>query len=250
MRPIINVIVDNDGYLVAKPGADGDYVKVMPQGIQRIPCIPFYQTAWFVMGNDVRPAVQDFVEAASLMYGGLGRCNALIAYPADAMPADRIMLKETFEVAGIKKIRMISRTELAKAMRCTDYIAISVSERLLILEWYKDGVVAEAKYYNKAAISKKKLFGDISRIKQRSESKLKILIFDGCNELGGLYDMGVVVDAQRMIYLLETMSEVIFNNRNIDDILEEEDIGDEPEYSEEQLLAMTQDIVFEEETEE
>lgn len=246
MKTVINVIVDNDGYLIAKPGEEGGYVKVMPQGIQRIPCIPFYQSAWVVMGNDVRPAVQDFAQAANLLYGGINRSSALIACPADALAADQIMLRETFEVAGIKKVKIISKTALGEAMRYSDYIAISVSERLLILEWYKDNVVAEAKYYNKAAISKKKLFSDISAIKQKSESKVKILIFDGCNELGGIYGLGKVIDASKMMKLLAIMNEVVFKKRSFKDIFEEEDNKEDADYSETEEQVISRDIVFDE----
>ena len=223
MKTIINIIVDNDGYIIAKPDSNGEFVKVMPQGIQRIPCIPFYQSAWFATGRDVRPAVSDFAQAANLLYGGINKCEALVACPADALVADRIMIKENFEAAGIKKPRLISKTQLGQALKYTEYIAISVSERLLIVEWYKDNVVAQVQYYNKAAISKKKLFGDISAIRQKSDSKIKILIFDACDELGGIYDMGTVIDASRMIELLKTMSQVIFNKKTFEEIFEEEE---------------------------
>lgn len=244
MKQIINIIVDNDGYLIAKPGQDGEYQKVMPQGIQRIPCIPFYQTAWFVMGNDVRPAIQDFAQAANLLYGGINKASALVACPADALPADQIMMKETFEVAGIKKVKIISKTSLGEAMRYSNYIAISVSERLLIVEWYKDNVVAEAKYYNKAAISKKKLFGDILSIKQRSESKVKILIFDSCNELGGIYDLGKVIDGKKTMQLLNIMSEVIYKKKSIKDLVDDEECKADADYSEEEEQVIPRDIVF------
>ncbi len=248
MKTIINIIVDNDGYIIAKPDGNGEYVKVMPQGIQRIPCIPFYQSAWFATGKDVRPAVSDFAQAANLLHGGIKGCSALVACPADAIVADRIMIKENFEVAGIKKPRLISKTELGQVLKYTEYIAISVSERLLIVEWYKDSVVAEVKYYNKASISKKKLYADISNIRQKSDSKIKILIFDACNELTGIYDMGTVIDAPRMIELLKTMSQAVFNKKTLEEIFEEEEIS-EADYSDEESQVIPNEIVFGEQDE-
>lgn len=219
MRQIVNIVIENDGYLVRKGDSDDKFIRVMPQGILRIPCIPFYQSAWMSMGGDVRPAVSDLVEKVSLLYGPVSKCNIMAACPADAMPTDYIMLKNTFEYAGFKKIKLISKTSLGAALKATDYIAISTSERLLILEWYRDGVVAESKYYNKAAVSRKKLLNDIDSIRQRNDFSLRILIFDGCNELAGLYDLGEVVDADKMSELLDIMSDVHYKKKKLEDLI-------------------------------
>ena len=223
MKKIIDIIVENDGYLINKADEEGAYVRVIPQGIQRIPCIPFYHSAWISMGSVIRPAIQDFVEKATVLHGPIAKCQAMIATPADALPADVTMIRETFEVAGIKKIKLISKTSLGAAMNMSDYVAVSASERLLIVEWYRDGVVAEGKYYNKAAISKKKLLSDINGFRQRYEVPLKIIIFDGCNELSGLYDLGEVVDARKMMTLLEVMNEVYFKGKSFQELFANEE---------------------------
>lgn len=223
MRQTVNVIIENDGYLIRKHDDSEKYIKVMPQGIRRIPCIPFYQSAWVKMGNDVRPAVSEIVEKVSLLYGPVAKCNLMIAYPADATQADIIIIRETFEVAGFKKIKMMSKTELVAAMKICDYIAISASERLLILEWYRDGVVAEGKYYNKAAVSKKKLLSDVESFKARMDSPIGIYVFDGCGELSGLYDFGMVISSDKMVELLDIMSDVHYKKMSLDDIIGKSD---------------------------
>lgn len=203
MKKIVSVIVENDGYLVKNNSDDGAFTRVMPQGIQRIPCIPFYHSAWLVMGQLLKPAVTDFVDVVNSQYGKIKNTCGMVAYPADALPADVRMIEQTLEYAGFSQLKLVSKTSLMKAEGITNYIAISASERLVILEWYRDGVPTESRYYNKMSVGRKRLLGDIDKIQKRQAgSNLKVFVFDSCEELMGLYNVGELVDENRAIKLL------------------------------------------------
>ena len=203
MKKIVNVIIENDGYLVKNNSEDGTFTRVMPQGIQRIPCIPFYHSAWLIMGNLLKPAVTDFVDVVNSQYGKIKNVYGMAAYPADALPADIRMIQQTLEYAGFKGLKMVSKTSLLKAEGLTNYIAISASERLVVLEWYRDGVPTESRYYNKVSVGRNRLLSDIEKIQKRQAgSKLKVFVFDGCAELAGLYSVGELVDENRALKLL------------------------------------------------
>ena len=203
MKKIVNVIIENDGYLVKNNSEDGTFTRVMPQGIQRIPCIPFYHSAWLIMGNLLKPAVTDFVDVVNSQYGKIKNVYGMVAYPADALPADIRMIQQTLEYAGFKGLKMVSKTSLLKAEGLTNYIAISASERLVVLEWYRDGVPTESRYYNKVSVGRNRLLSDIEKIQKRQAgSKLKVFVFDGCAELAGLYSVGELVDENRALKLL------------------------------------------------
>ena len=203
MKKIVSVIVENDGYLVKNNSDDGAFTRVMPQGIQRIPCIPFYHSAWLVMGQLLKPAVTDFVDVVNSQYGKIKSTCGMVAYPADALPADVRMIEQTLEYAGFSQLKLVSKTSLMKAEGITNYIAISASERLVILEWYRDGVPTESRYYNKMSVGRKRLLGDIDKIQKRQAgSNLKVFVFDSCEELMGLYNVGELVDENRAIKLL------------------------------------------------
>ncbi len=203
MKNIVSVIIENDGYLVKNSSNDGTFTRVMPQGIQRIPCIPFYHSAWLIMGNLLKPAVTDFVDVINSQYGKIKNTYGMAAYPADALPADIRMIQQTLEYAGFKGLKMVSKTSLLKAEGLTNYIAISASERLVVLEWYRDGIPTESRYYNKVSVGRNRLLSDIEKIQKRQAgSKLKVFVFDGCAELAGLYTVGELVDENRALKLL------------------------------------------------
>lgn len=203
MKRIVNVIVENDGYLIKNNSDDGSFTRIMPQGIQRIPCIPFYHSAWLTMGNVLKPAVTDFVDVVNSQYGKIKTTSGMIAYPADALPADVRMIEQTLEYAGFKELKLVSKTSLLKAEGHSNYIAISASERLVILEWYRDGIPTESRYYNKMSVGRNRLLSDIEKIQKRQTgSDLKVYVFDGCSELAGLYNVGELVDENRALKLL------------------------------------------------
>ncbi|MBQ3061171.1 MAG: hypothetical protein IJD02_01885 [Lachnospiraceae bacterium] len=203
MKKIVNVIVENDGYLIKNNRDDGSFTRVMPQGIQRIPCIPFYHSAWLVMGSILKPAVTDFVDVINSQYGKIKSLSGMIAYPADALPADVRMIEQTLEYAGFKELKLVSKTSLLKVEGHSNYIAISASERLVVLEWYRDGIPTESRYYNKMSVGRKRLLSDIEKIQKRQTgSDLKVYVFDGCSELAGLYNVGELVDENRALKLL------------------------------------------------
>lgn len=203
MKRIVNVIVENDGYLIKNNSGDGSFTRIMPQGIQRIPCIPFYHSAWLTMGNVLKPAVTDFVDVVNSQYGKIKSTSGMVAYPADALPADVRMIEQTLEYAGFKELKLVSKTSLLKAEGHSNYIAISASERLVVLEWYRDGVPTESRYYNKMSVGRNRLLSDIEKIQKRQTgSSLKVYVFDGCSELAGLYNVGELVDENRALKLL------------------------------------------------
>lgn len=203
MKKIVNIIIENDGYLIKNNSNDSAFTRVMPQGIQRIPSIPFYHSAWLIMGNLLKPAVTDLVDVVNSQYGKIKKTLCMAAYPADALPADVRMIQQTLEYAGFMGVKMVSKTSLLKAEGLTNYIAISASERLVILEWYRDGIPTESRYYNKVSVGRNRLLSDIEKIQRRQAgSNMKVFVFDGCAELAGLYSVGEVVDENRELKLL------------------------------------------------
>ncbi len=203
MKKIVSIIIENDGYLIKDNNEEDTFTRIMPQGIQRIPCIPFYHSAWLTMGNMLKPAVTEFVDVVNSQYGKIKGCSAAVAYPADALPADIRMIEQTMDYAGFKEVKLVSKTSLLKVAGVTNYIAISATERLVVLEWYRDGIPTESRYYNKVSVGRRRLLEDIEKIQKRQAgSSLKIYVFDSCKELAGLYSVGEVVDENKALELL------------------------------------------------
>lgn len=219
MKKIVNIIIENDGYLVKNNSNDSSFTRVMPQGIQRIPCIPFYHSAWLMMGNILKPAVTELVDVVNSQYGKIKKAFCMAAYPADALPADVRMIQQTLEYAGFKGIELVSKTSLLKTEGINNYIAISASERLVILEWYRDGVPTESRFYNKGSVGRNRLLSDIEKIQRRQAgSNLKVFVFDGCAEMAGLYSIGELVDETRELKLLVKASYKKYKVKNAPDI--------------------------------
>lgn len=211
MKKVVNIVIENDGYLIRNNCEECEYTRVMPQGIARIPGIPFYNTAWKQAGDDLKPVVTELVDVVNSQYKKVANASAMVAYPADATDADKAMIKQTMEFAGFKTVAMMSKTAVLAAEGIENYIAISASERLVILEWYRSGSPTECKYYNKLAVGRRRLLEDIEKIQKRQPAAaLRIYIFDACNELGGLYDVGKVVNGVKTVWLLDKCAAITF----------------------------------------
>ncbi len=214
MKKVVNIVIENDGYLIRNNTEECEYTRVMPQGILRIPGIPFYNTAWKQAGEDLKPVVTDLVDVVNSQYRKVSNASAMVAYPADATDADKAMIRQTMEFAGFKTVAMISKTAVLGAEGIENYIAISASERLVILEWYRSGEPTECKYYNKLAVGRRRLLDDIESIQKRHPgAPLRVYVFDACNELGGLYDVGKVVNGVKTVWLLDKCAAVTFKLR-------------------------------------
>lgn len=202
MKTIVNILVENDGYLVKNP-MNLEFTKILPKNIYRIPNIPFYHSSWVYMGKLIKPEIDELRECIIRQYGKLSNLNGMIGVPSDALPVDIRMLEQTFEICGIPKSKLVSKSSLLAINGVGNYIAISASERLVVLEWYNQGEAVETRYYNKSMVIKNKLLSDIGNIQfKQTKGNLNIFIFDACNELRELYDLGKVIVSNEMLEML------------------------------------------------
>ena len=210
-KQIVGVIIENDGYVV-KDAEGISFNKVMPRNIYKIPNIPFYHSAWNYYGDLIKPEIAELRECIKSTYGKIGSCNGLIAIPADSLPVDIRMIEETFQILGLPKSMYVSKTSLLAINGVSNYIALSVSERLVILEWYRNGQARETIFYNKSAVNRNKLFNDIGNIRyKQNDNNLNLFIFDGENELTELYDIGQVISVPEMVEMLNDASRIVFD---------------------------------------
>ena len=210
-KQVVGIIVENDGYIV-KDAVGISFNKVVPRNIYKIPNIPFYHSAWKYHGDLIKPEIVELRECVRATYGKIGRCNGLIAIPADSLPVDIRMIEETFQLMGLPKSMYVTKTSLLAINGVNNYIALSVSERLVILEWYRNGQARETIFYNKSAVNRNKLFNDIGNIRyKQNDNNLNLFIFDGNNELTELYDIGQVMTVSEMVEMLDDASRVVFD---------------------------------------
>lgn len=210
-KQIVKVLIENDGYVVKEPHGLS-FNKIMPHNIYKIPNVPFYHSSWDYHGQYIKPEINELKECIMSYYGKLNACNGLIAIPSDALPVDIRMIEETFQIMGLPKSMLVSKTSLLAINGVESYIALSVSERLVILEWYRRGSIMETVFYNKSAVNRNKLFNDIGNIRyKQNDNNMNIFIFDGCNELTELYDIGQVITVPEMVEMLEDASRIVFD---------------------------------------
>lgn len=201
-KEVVCILIENDGFLVKE--RDGiRFNKIMPHNINKIPNIPFYHTMWTYHGEYIKPEINEMKDFILDNYGKMSKLSGLIARPADVFPVDVRMLEETFQIVGLPSCTYISKTSLLAVNGMQNYIALSTSERLVILEWYHNGKSVEKVFYNKSAVNRNKLFNDIGNIRYKeNNNNLEIFIFDGCNELMELYEIGQHITAPGMIEML------------------------------------------------
>ena len=143
----------------------------------------------------------------------------MVAIPADALPVDRRMIEETFQILGLPCCMYVSKTSLLAHNGVNNYIALSTSERLVILEWYHNGKAVETVFYNKSAVNRNKLYNDIGNIRYKeNDNNLNLFIFDGCNELVELYEMGQPITASEMIEMINDATEKVYSSQYIKDM--------------------------------
>lgn len=214
-KAVACIIIENDGYVVKEPQGLG-YNKIMPHNIYKIPNIPFYHSAWNYYGELIKPEIKELRDNIKSSYGKLNNINGLVAIPADALPVDIRMIEETFQILGIPRCMYVSKTSLLAINGVEDYIAFSASERLVILEWYRHGQAVETVFYNKSAVNRNKLFNDIGNIRyKQNDNNLGIFIFDGCNELAELYDVGQAITTSEMVEMINDASQIVFDPKYI-----------------------------------
>ncbi len=217
-KPVVCIIIENDGYLV-KANGNLRYNKIMPHNIYKIPNIPFYHSAWTYHNQLIKPEISELKEYISQEYGKISKLNGLVAIPADALPVDRRMIEETFQILGLPCCMYVSKTSLLAHNGVNNYIALSTSERLVILEWYHNGKAVETVFYNKSAVNRNKLYNDIGNIRYKeNDNNLNLFIFDGCNELVELYEMGQPITASEMIEMINDATEKVYSSQYIKDM--------------------------------
>lgn len=210
-KKVVCIAIENDGYLV-KEDQGLRFTKIMPHNIYKIPNIPFYHSAWTYHNQLIVPEITELKEYITQEYGKINKLNGLIAIPADSLPVDKRMIEETFQLLGFPKCNFVSKTALLAYNRVPNYIALSASERLVILEWYHKGKAVETVFYNKSAVNRNKLFNDIGNIRYKENDKnLNLYIFDGCNELRELYELGQAFSASEIIEMLDNSIDTIFS---------------------------------------
>lgn len=212
-KDIVCILIENDGFLIKE--RDGiRFNKIIPHNINKIPNIPFYHTMWTYHGEYIKPEINEMKDFIIDNYGKLSNLNGLVARPADVFPVDVRMLEETFHIVGLPSCTYISKTSLLAINGMLNYIALSTSERLVILEWYHNGKSVEKVFYNKSAVNRNKLFNDIGNIRYKeNNNNLEIYIFDGCNELVELYEIGQAITAPGMIEMMRDAQEKLPNKR-------------------------------------
>ena len=113
----------------------------------------------------------------------------------------------------------VSKTSLLAHNGVNNYIALSTSERLVILEWYHNGKAVETVFYNKSAVNRNKLYNDIGNIRYKeNDNNLNLFIFDGCNELVELYEMGQPITASEMIEMINDATDKVYSSQYIKDM--------------------------------
>ncbi|MCR5609625.1 MAG: hypothetical protein K6G26_11230 [Lachnospiraceae bacterium] len=212
MKPLVNIIVENEGFLIKNP-MNFDCIKIMPKNIYKIPNIPFYHSLWAYEGTLIKPNITELQDCITNAYGKLSKLTPMVACPADSLPVDIRLLEETFEICGLPNPKLISKSSLLALNGVPHYISISASERLVILEWYNNREPIETRYYSKSAVNKNKLLTDINNIRYKQQGgNINIFIFDGCNELKELYELGECINANQMMELLQKAGNSIFSS--------------------------------------
>lgn len=212
-KQVACILIENDGFLVKE--CEGiRFTKIFPMNIDNIPNIPFYHTAWKYDGKFIKPEIVELRDYINNNYGKISKVSSLVAIPSDSFPVDKRMLEETFQIAGFLGCTMINKTSLLARNGMLNYIALSCSERLVILEWYYNGKRQETVFYNKSAVNRNKLFNDIGNIRYKAnDNGLNIFIFDGCNELMELYEIGQPITASEMIEILGDVAKKMANTK-------------------------------------
>lgn len=212
MRNIVNILVENNGYLVKRPDSY-EYDRVMPESIYKIPTIPFYHSSWVYVGKLIKPEIQELKDCITSEYGKISSIDGMIGVPADALPVDIRMLEEIFEICGIPKCKLVSKSSLLAINGVGEYIAISSSERLVVLEVFLGHEAVETRYYNKTIVNKNKLIDDIDKIQSQQRGDLNVFIFDACEELGELYDLGEPIKGEEMMEMLADAGNRLYSKK-------------------------------------
>jgi len=208
---VVCIAVESDGYHI-KNLMDNGFDVVMPKDIERVPTVPFYHSAWYYSGEKVRPIVEELAQVIEEQYGRINRVRAMITCPTDAFVVDIRMLEDTFEIAGIEpdRCKLISKTALLAINGLNDYVAISVSERLISIELYINGEIDDksVKYYEKNSVDMQEIMRYAQSISRNARAQ--IYLFDACNELSALSNIGRIVGNDEVMGMMERAAKVLF----------------------------------------
>lgn len=200
----VPIIISTKGFIIPKSQTN-ENVTIMPDNVRFIPNIPFYHMIWEDMIESKglfhfpEPNVTEVKNFINEQYGLVKKVVPVFLTPSDSIGVDDRMIEQYFLSMGIKKTYVVRQSSLFKSLSL-NYVAITVSERIISIEKYNNGNSQGIEYFNVHSFLRDEVESCVN-LSKRSINSTEVFISDPTNKINELSGMGKIFNTQALLEL-------------------------------------------------